>query len=192
MLSKVAENIKHLYLTFYTFKQSEPIASLAGLFSFAMGVQAVHNLSRTYYFKDREIVELYQELPAWKQKAFKTADLLGNVSLLLDSLNSWPLIAVEKWTVQKILTPDQITRFFGPKGLLPAEKIHSSFATTAFILGIPITLKILYAFSNWALNQFYRKERVYTSVSVDEVDMIITVKTATRVAKRMILNSPRR
>lgn len=192
MLSKVAENIKHLYLTFSAFKQSEPIASLFGLFSFAMGIQAVHNLAKTYYFKDREVTELYREFPAWKQKAFKIADLLGNLSLLLDSLNSWPLIAVEKWTVQKILTPDQMTRFFGPKGLLPAEKIHSSFAITAFILGIPITLKILYAFSTWTLNQFRREVRVYTPVPIDDIDMIITVKTATQVAQRMILNSPRR
>lgn len=192
MLSKVAQNIKHVYLTFQTFKRSEPISSLIGLFDFVMALQAIHNLVQTYYFKDREVTELYQEFPEWKQNAFKIADLSGNLSLLLDGITSWPVIKLGKWTAQKILTPDQLTRFFGQNGLLPAEKIQASLITIIFILSIPATLKLLYTFSMWVASQFYPEERVYIPVPVDEVDMVVTVKAVSRTAQRMILNSPRR
>lgn len=189
MLSNIAHNIKHVYLTFQVFKRTEPIPSLIGLFDFVMGLQAAHDLIQTYYFKDREITEAYQEFPKWKQTVFKIADLLGNLSLLLEGIRSWPVTMVGKWTIQKILTPNQMSRFFGQKSLLPSENF---LITLSFILSIPATIKLLYAFSVWMTNQFCRETQVYTPVSVSEVDMVLTVKTVSQTAQRMILNSPRR
>jgi hypothetical protein len=194
MLDRVAQGFQFSYDAFRHLRFSETTQNLFDLVSFAMGFVGLHNILKSTGFEDRDISKMYDNFPGWKQRAFKVADFLGSLSLIFSGARSGPAIAAWKWTVQVILAPEQLERFFGHQGFIPSEKMDRYFAILSFLLGVPSTLKTIYVVYHWITTphlepeeaQEEREEGKPYRVSVYAQDSYLTFKTVSETANKLL------
>ena len=195
MFTKVGRGIHTTFEIIQTVRSSKIASNVIDFINFALGFVGLHNLIQTYYFKEREIEELYADLPSWQQSAWKIADHVGNLSLILSSMKSRTAIAIWQWSIQKIVSPEQFERFFGRQGHIPGEKVHKAMGIMSLLLGIPPTLKTFFAIYTW-INQPHspreeQDEHFYTPINVRKIDIVITVQTVTETAQKL-MSTPRK
>lgn len=189
MISTMVKGLKHTYESFIAVKQTDPLYSIFQTFDFALGLIAVRNLVETIYYADPKYVELYEHLPLWQQEAFKVIDIMGRISLILGGLKSKPNVIVWKWVAKNVLTVEYFERFFGNSGLYPPDKIYQMIAVCAFILGIPSTLKTIFAICTKTA-----KPKLPDSKPLNEglrnSDVFLTIKEISETAQRIIMATP--
>jgi hypothetical protein len=200
MLDKVAQGLQLSFDTFKTLQLSEKTRTLWDILSFGLGFVGFNNLVENYYFQDREVKEIYHDYPAWQLTAFKISDCLSNISLVLGGITSRPAISIWNWSAKALLTPEQLERFFGSLGHLPAEKTYRTICLLSFLLGIPATLKTFYLIYTWINYSHAKAEREKVEQQVDELheyaslpimkeDVFVTMKTVSETAQHL-LRSP--
>jgi hypothetical protein len=198
MLDRVAQGFQFSYEVIHYLRFSEATRNLLDLMNFAMGFVGLHNILKSPSLEDRDISKLSDNSSGWKQTAFKTADFLGSLSLIFSSMRSGPAVATWNWTVQFILSPEQLERFFGQQGYLPSEKMDRSLAMIAFLLGFPSTLKTIYTIYLWMTTprlapeiveeeeREEREERKPYHIAVYAQDSYLTFKTVSETANRLL------
>lgn len=194
MLNRIAQGFQFSYETLNHLRFSKATRNLLDLVNFAMGFVGLHNIVRGSGFEDRDISKINDDFSGWKQKAFKIADFLGSLSLILSSMRSGPAVAVWKWTARAILSSDQLERFFGHQGHIPSQKMDRSIAIIAFLLGLPATLKTIYTVYRWMTAPRLKPEETeekkeecvkHYPVSVYTQDSYLTFKTVSETANKL-------
>lgn len=198
MLDKVVQGLRLSYNTIQTIRFSEKTRNLWDLVNFALGFVGFHNLLEDYFLQDHEVAHVYQKYPEWQQTAFKISDFLSNISLVLGGITTRPAIAVWRWSAQVILSPQQLERFFGLNGMIPANKAYRVITILSFLLGVPATLKTIYVIYTWIHYRRAKAEKekvenddykIYTPLPVRKEDVFVTMKTVSETAQHF-LRSP--
>jgi hypothetical protein len=141
---------------------------------------------------DREINDLYDDLPPWQQNAWKIADFLGNLSLILGGLNSKLTLSIVRWSIQKVFSPEQLERLLIVN--VSGEKLHQRIGILSFLLGVPTTLKTCYLIYSWARHPHVtrleeQEEHFYTPIPIRKIDVVIAVRTVSQTAQKLIKTS---
>lgn len=187
MLSRIAQGFQ----TIWALQFSEKARVTIDYVNFALGFVGVYNLMETYYFKDREIKELYKDLPLWQQTAWKTSDFLGNLSFILAGLKSRPALALFRWSIQKIISPEQLTSFLSRHSYLSGEKLCRVVGLVSLLFGIPAALKTSYSIYCWIRHPQAKRleepdEHFYSPLplkKVSKTDVALTVRTVRKVSE---------
>jgi hypothetical protein len=186
MLSKIVQGFEAIWALQF----SEKARVTLDYVNFALGFAGVYNLMETYYFKDREIKDLYKDLPLWQQTAWKTSDFLGNLSFILAGLKSRPALAFFQWGIQKIISPEQLASFLGRHSYVSGEKICKTVGIVSLLFGIPAALKTSYSIYCWIRHPQTKRleepdEHFYTPLPINKVrktDVVLTVRTVKKVS----------
>lgn len=189
MIDKVAKGLHSSHEAIQSLRFAETTSSFFDLVNFAFGFVGLHNLVKGYCFDDRDISKSYENLPSWQQSAFKTADFLGGFSLIFRALNSGPAIAIWSWSAERLLSPEHLERFFGHQGFLPADKIDRAFATAAFLLGLPSTIKTICSIYMWVTSPSFdseAEEDSHTYKVVQVQDMYLTIRSVSYTAQKLL------
>ncbi len=159
------------------------------LLKFGLGFVGLYQLFKIDFSTDLEIDKknIHPLSQLWQARAFKIADVCGNLSLILNGLRTTPAKIICQVSVSQILTHQQSIKYFGKAGLLPTEKIEKTMEILAFILSIPSTLKTLYAIYSWSVSSSKKKP---TQISFRRQDLYITAKTMSETAHKILIHSP--
>jgi hypothetical protein len=202
MLNIIARGLQTYYKVMKAFNFSEKSQNFWEFFHFSLGFLGFHNLVSDYSLQEKEIDPIFQNYPLWQQKAFKTADLLGNLSLILGAMKSEPAITLWTWSSQAIFSKEQLERFFGAQSRLANHKVYRSIAIASFLFGVPSTLKTFYNIYIW-IKAYRNKEEVAVSTLSSELDMsfqtpsvkkkdaFLTMQTVSRTATSIMRSSGR-
>lgn len=197
MLDRIEKGFQFSYEALNYIRYSETTRHLLDLTSFAMGFVGLYNIGiAVHHLEDRDISKVHG-VPGWQQKAFKIADLLGSLSLILSSMRSGPAIATWKWAAQVILSPEQLECFFGHQGLIPSEKLDRSLAFIAFLLSLPSTIKTFYNVYHWMTTPHLKAEEMqeteednnddnFHHVSIYTQDAYLTFKVVSDTANQLL------
>jgi hypothetical protein len=199
MLDRVAQGFQLSYETFKALRLSDQTRALWDILSFGMGFVGFHNLLESYYFKDRNVEDIYRDFPQWQQTAFKVSDCLSNISLILGGVTSRPAVSIWSWSAQALLTPEQLAKFFGSQGLIPADQAHRNLTLLAFLLGVPYTLKTIYVIYTWVNYSQVKTEEEkpekqeedlheYAPLPLLKEDVFVTMKTVSETAQHLLLS----
>jgi hypothetical protein len=194
MFIKIVRGFQTAIEIIQTVRSSKIANNTLDIVHFALGFVGLRNLIKMYGFQDREIKKLYDDLPLWQQRTWKIADFLGNLSLILGALKSQITITVSKRVIQKVLSSDQIERFFGAQSHMPSKQVYQVVSILSFLMAVPATLKTFFSIYS-RLNHLPPKsleeqdENFYTPVMPKKIDIMITLKTVSETA-REIIRSP--
>lgn len=192
MLNKVAQSYQITFDVLQNVQLSESGRKLIDAVNFALGFIGISNLIKIHYFENREIHEVYDRLPSWQQTALTIADYLGSLSLILGALKSQPTIAIVKWSIQKILSPEQLLNMFLRNALYDG-KVYKVMGLLSILLGIPATIKTFYTIYLWvnhrrSLLLEEQEEHFYTPLPINKSTKVDSMMQEWK--SRLLLSSP--
>lgn len=157
--------------------------------NFLRGFIAIRDLIRAQFFKIRDVKKFETTTTTWQKTIWKTADFLGNLSLILGAMKSRPGLALGKWAFKKILSPEQIVRFGSQ---FSEQTLKQKLSSYALLLGIPATIKTCYAVYVWfhhprspPLEE--QEEHFFTPIPLRKLDIVITAQTISLTAQAVIV-----
>ncbi|CUI17088.1 Conserved hypothetical protein [Candidatus Protochlamydia naegleriophila] len=142
------QNIKSFYQTIMILHASNPIQNIIGTVNLTFGCMSAKNLIQTFRHNN-QAGPATTKIATWQMTGIKVIDFCGDLSSILNGIQSRPAIFILNWMINRFLSPSNAARFFGEAALLSSERMNYTIATASFLLGIPSTLKTVYSCYCW-------------------------------------------
>lgn len=201
MICSAARKIHFSYISVQKFFTAPIARGVFENFNFAMGFVGAHNLMSDFNdFRYYRAKDFNRPLFCWKENALRIVDFLGNLSMVLYGIKSAPFVSLWNWSAKIVVPPAQLERCFGSQGIMPGNTFYASLSWSAFILGIPSTLKTLYSIyilakylkSNWrekgskALKE-HNIQTMQTHLRIRREDVYLTARAIKQTTQSFIL-----
>lgn len=96
----------------------------------------------------------------WWRTALRVVVIVTNISLVASVFTSRPGLAMSGWVVERIFTPDQLLRYFGPNVNFVGNPLHPRHVLSiiSFAMGVPATIKTAVDGGKWFVDRIIKKQ----------------------------------
>lgn len=145
MINNIPESVKTIFFKVVAWRNIEAVRDILGFGQCVFGAIGIINLAGECYYFERTNVSK----ASWKERALKTIEVFGNLSLIGGAATSYPMIQVWQRTTQWLFTPEQMARFLGSNPYLVASRLSLYISIGTIIFGGPSTIKTTYDVYCW-------------------------------------------
>lgn len=147
-MQSLTQNVKIVYQNIMILHASEPIQHIIGAANLTFGCMSAKNLIETFRHTN-QAGPASAKIATWQMTGIKVIDFCGDLSSILNGIQSRPAISILNWITYRLLSPANVERFFGEAALFSGQRMNYTIATASFLLGIPSTLKTIYLCYRW-------------------------------------------